>query len=390
MPDATDAAVTAIRTSLAALGNRLVDLESDPTVELARSGCLTGGSAAAWAEADAGLSAAWETYRAVDELVRQAEADPGGWVKLEFATVPSPVPGTGPGGSGPGGASGAGSGGSADPATALAAAGQAVDAAAGVAQRLFAAWDSLASRTTAAGQLAAGAGAADVSRSADALAGLLASDPLAVTESDVADLERRAAAAESRRSAAVAASARVGVDLDQARSQLASLEADLQAAGAELDHAASRIAGLDRPDPVPDLDALARWLDQIAAQVEGGVEPTRAASMLDDWLAAAQARRGDLDAALARARDALRRREDGRGLWKALRAKAGAVRLDERPDVADALTAAQDELWRAPCDLDAAEAALAHVSALLTNKAPAPSRVDKPVGGANDDRGGAG
>ena len=84
MPDATEAAVTAIRTSLAALGNRLVDLESDPTVELARSGCLTGTSASAWAEADAGLSAAWQLYRAVDEVVQLAEREPDrGSVQLE-------------------------------------------------------------------------------------------------------------------------------------------------------------------------------------------------------------------------------------------------------------------------------------------------------------------
>jgi hypothetical protein len=365
VPDATEAAVTAIRTALAALGNRLVDLESDPTVELARTGCLTGGSASTWAGADAALSAAWETYRAVDEVVQVAERDPNrGWVQLEFATVQGPD-------------------GPTDPSAALAAADRKVDDAAGVAKRLFAAWDSLAGRTTAAGRTAADAGAADVERSANALAELLASDPLAVTESDVADLEQRAAAAGARRAAVTAASARIGVDLDQARRRLGELESDLRAAGAELDHAAGRIAGLGRPDPVPDLDALARWLDQIAAQVEGGAEPTRAASTLDDWLAAAQARRADLEAALGRARDALRRREDGRGLWKALRAKAGAVRLDERPEVADALTAAQEALWRAPCDLDAAEAALARVSAVLTKGSTGPAdRVSEDRGGA--------
>jgi hypothetical protein len=347
VPDPTDAAVAALRKALAALGNRLVDLESDPTVELARSGCLTGGSAAAWSEADAGLSRAWETYRAVDDLVRQAEADPDRWAQIELTTVPGPD-------------------GPAAPREALAAADRTVGGAADVAGRLLSAWDRLASRTTAAGERATKAGAADVERSADALARLLAGDPLAVTEADVADLEERAATADARRAAAQTASARVGVDLDQARRQLAELRSDLDAAGAELDHAADRIAGLGRPDPVPDLDALASWLDQIVARAEGGGEPGQVASTLDDWTAAAQSRRAELDAALARARDALRRREDGRGLWKALRAKAGAVRLDERSNVADALTAAQDELWRAPCDLDAAEAALARVSALLT------------------------
>jgi hypothetical protein len=61
----------------------------------------------------------------------------------------------------------------------------------------------------------------------------------------------------------------------------------------------------------------------------------------------------------------MQRRAEGRGLWTALRAKAGARRLDENAEVAAALDAARDELWRAPCDLDAAEAALARLAAAL-------------------------
>jgi hypothetical protein len=61
----------------------------------------------------------------------------------------------------------------------------------------------------------------------------------------------------------------------------------------------------------------------------------------------------------------MRRRAEARGLWTALRAKAAARRLDERTEVAAALAAARDQLWHAPCDLDAAEATLARLSALL-------------------------
>ena len=61
-------------------------------------------------------------------------------------------------------------------------------------------------------------------------------------------------------------------------------------------------------------------------------------------------------------------RDDGQGLWTALRAKAGALKVDERPDVAEALTAARDVLWHAPCDLDAADAALARLAAVLTTR----------------------
>jgi hypothetical protein len=51
-----------------------------------------------------------------------------------------------------------------------------------------------------------------------------------------------------------------------------------------------------------------------------------------------------------------------------LRAKAGARKLDERPEVAAALTTAQDELWRAPCDLDMADAALKRLSEVLESR----------------------
>src|SRR5690606_33633310 len=58
-----DPDVQSLRNAPATLGSRLVDLESHANVALARTGVLTGTSAAAWTEADTGLSHAWETYR---------------------------------------------------------------------------------------------------------------------------------------------------------------------------------------------------------------------------------------------------------------------------------------------------------------------------------------
>ena len=55
-------------------------------------------------------------------------------------------------------------------------------------------------------------------------------------------------------------------------------------------------------------------------------------------------------------------------LASALRAKAGARRLDEQPEVVAALDAAQELLWTAPCDLEASEAALARLSAVLNTR----------------------
>jgi hypothetical protein len=344
----SDPVLAAWRADVAALGGRLVDVESDPTVAVARSGVLAGGSAVAWAEADAGIAAAWEVFRAVDDLLDRAEREPGqAHVLLTAPTVPGPQ-------------------GPADATTAVHAANAAVEAATGLAARLAAAWGDWTARNRAAETAATTAGDTATARAAASLGELLATDPLAIAETDIAGVEAAAARATGKHTAAQAAAGRVDLDLARARDDLGALDADLQRAGAELAHAASRVAGIATAVPVADLAALGDWLDRIAAAAPA--DRPRAAAALDDWFAACASRRAELDAALAPARDGMRRREQGRGLWTALRAKAGARKLDERPEVAAALTTAQDELWRAPCDLDTAETALKHLSEVLESR----------------------
>ena len=347
----TDPHVQAWRSAHTTLGSRLVDLESQPDVALARTGVLTGATAAAWADADAGLAHAWETYRVLAEVLDDVEADPK---RAAALLTTSQVPGAG--------------GAPADPSTALAAASGAVDAALAVAERLAAAWGALAPRVGAARTAATASGDGPTERTAAALAELVATDPFAVTEADVAGVEQAAAASGSKQAAQQAAVARLDVDLVAARDTLAALTADGDGAAAELAHAATRVVGIPTGVPVPDLDALGAWLDRIA---DGAAVPradkARVAADLAAWRAAADARRAEIDAVLGPARAGMRRREEGQGLWTALRAKAGARKLDEHPAVAEALTAARDELWQAPCDLDAAEAALARLSAVLTS-----------------------
>jgi hypothetical protein len=351
----TDPAVEACRSAHAALGSRLVDLESDPNVALARSGALTGGTAATWAAADAGLSQSWEAFRVIGQLLDEVatESAPArAAARLMGAQVPLVG---GDGQTGP-------------PSDALTSAHTAIDEAAAVIHRLGAAWDRLATRVGSARAAASASGDSATERAANALAGLVTTDPFAVTEADVAAIEAKATASGSRHAAAQAASARFDIDLVSARDTLAALDRDAQAAAAELEHAASRIVGVSATVPVPDLAALGTWLDRIAATAAAGTDRTRAATDLAAWNAAAQARKDELDAALTPARDGLRRREEGRGLWTALRAKAGAHKRDEQPDVTEALSAARDLLWSAPCDLDAAEAALARLSGVLTKR----------------------
>jgi hypothetical protein len=352
----TDPNLQAWRSAHAALGSRLVDLESHPDVGVARTGILTGATAAAWAEADAGLAHAWETYRVLDQVLADAEAAPDrAAALLTTASVP--------------GAGGAGT----DPTTALEAASTAVDAAVAVAERLSEAWARLVPRVGTARTAAATAGDTATERAAAVLAELVATDPFAVPDGEVAAVERRAQASGSRHAAEQAAVGRLDSDLDAARGQLATLRSDVDEAATELAHAATRVVGVSAAPPVPDIDELGAWLDRIAeaaaaAGPGGGDARARVANDLAGWTAAFAARRAELDAALGAARTRMRRRREGQGLWTALRAKAGARRLDEQPDVADALTAAQDLLWHAPCDLAAAEAALARLSEVLTTR----------------------
>jgi hypothetical protein len=343
----TDPNVQAWRSAHAALGSRLVDLESHADVALARTAGLAGDTAAAWAAADGGLADAWETYRVLDEVLRDAEGD---LQRAGELLTTARVPGAG--------------GALTDPSTALTAASEAVDAAVALAERLAAAWGGLASRVGAARSAATAAGDAATARAAAALAELVASDPFAVSEADIAAVEQRARASGGRHAASQAAVARLDVDLAAARDTLAALDANVQRAAAELAHAASRVVGVDPAVPVPDLGAVGAWLDRITTTA--ATDRARAASDLAGWTDAVESRRADLEAALAAARAGMQRREDGQGLWTALRAKAGARRADERPDVAAALTEARDILWHAPCDLAAADAALAHLSAVLT------------------------
>ena len=125
--------------------------------------------------------------------------------------------------------------------------------------------------------------------------------------------------------------ARLDVDLAAARDTLAALAADGDGAAAELAHAASRVVGIATGVPVPDLDALGAWLDRIADGAAVPGRQARVAADLDGWRAAAEARRAEIDAGSAPPAPGCAAGRRARGLWTALRAKAGARKLDENP-----------------------------------------------------------
>lgn len=278
--------LTSLRSAVAELGGRLVDVETDATFEAARAAGLTGVSASAWEVAEIGMAGAWTTYRALNDLVAEVEArgeTPDEQAdRLRSAAVPA--------------ADGYG-----EPSVALATARGDVEAVAEVVSKFADAWHTLASR----------------------LAG--------------------------------------------ARSALAELLDDRETVLPELHHAASRVAGLPAPDRVAtEADRLPGMLDQIEASL--GEDPLGAVDHLDAWLADAGRYRDELDSLLAAARDAMERRDQHRGLWKAMEAKASARRVAERKEVSDGLRAARELLWTAPCDLGAAEEALTRLGQAIDTR----------------------
>jgi hypothetical protein len=127
------------------------------------------------------------------------------------------------------------------------------------------------------------------------------------------------------------------------------LEAETRALAARCAEKVSPVPNL----AVPDVDAL-------------GAPPVAADVLAMEWRAAratVDAYAGRLERverALAVAQAAyaapLQRRDDLRGLLDGYRAMAGSRGLGERPDASAAYDAARAELYRAPCDLDAATA----------------------------------
>jgi hypothetical protein len=182
------------------------------------------------------------------------------------------------------------------------------------------------------------------------------------------------AAADRLRERAAALASRIA-ELDRLRRQARQRINDLTAAvaGARADRqeavtawreAAARVSAL--PPPPPDigepplagLDALAargQW-SRLAAELE----------RCEADLAAAGARTAELRQA---AGAALGKRDELRGLLRAYKAKAARLGAAEDADLADRHERAYRLLWTAPCDLAAAEAAVAdYQRAILATK----------------------
>lgn len=117
--------------------------------------------------------------------------------------------------------------------------------------------------------------------------------------------------------------------------------------------------GLDRGER-----ALQPWLAQLEAQASAGRWHTAAAG-LEQWQQLATRWSANARHVLATNRSPVVRRNELRGLLVACQARAAASGRAEEPDLVDLGRAADDELHRAPCDLEQAEARVRDYAAAL-------------------------
>ena len=122
--------------------------------------------------------------------------------------------------------------------------------------------------------------------------------------------------------------------------------------------AAAKITAETLPPPPGDLADLSARLADLGGLLAGG-RWTRLESeldLLDRELAAATARFKEAERAMLAATN---KRDELRGLLGAYKAKAARLGAVEDPGLAEYYDRARDLLWTAPCDLAAAEAAVA-------------------------------
>ena len=152
---------------------------------------------------------------------------------------------------------------------------------------------------------------------------------------------------------------------DEAHQRVAGVAAAMAAARSAREDAAAawqrataKIAAGALPPPPADLADLSRRLDELGPMLAAG-RWTRLGSeldLLDRELATVTAGFREAERAVVAA---MAKRDELRGLLGAYKAKAARLGAAEDADLAERYDRARDLLWTAPCDLAAAEAAVA-------------------------------
>jgi hypothetical protein len=369
-----DAELIRLEAAATAIAANLVDLDDNPARKDLDKGPLTGRTAAAWGDAADALGRLWDGYRMLTELIAKARAlrdqrrftdtDKAEYVDLvlgrsiTLSTTTVPLAQRGLLGAGQVSTT-------CTPAELLAAMEAAFATAVGVATRAGEVWQRLmpaaaeaAAALATVRRLTAGSANAtldEADRRLGDFTAALAADPLGCDEADLAAARTLIARADAERTSAAELREALTQRLADARRLMDELAEAVRAAAAAESAAVGRfpdgaIAAAPGPDLRPDLAAI----EALAAAGHWSLISPR----LHDWTQRAQRRLGAVRAATARNAGLLTDRNELRGRLDAYRAKALRRGLGEIDDLTRLAETARTALYTAPCDLDAARAAV--------------------------------
>ena len=391
-----DTELARLEAAATAIAANLVDLDGSPARKDLDKGPLTGRTAAAWADAAAALTQLWDGYRLLTDLIARAravrdrrrlnDADRaefanlvlGGSITLSTTTVPLAQRGL----LSPGELNT-----TCTPAALLSAMEAAFATAVGVATRAGDVWQRLlpvaAEATAALATVRRLTGMetptlAEADRRLGAFTALLASDPLGCDEGDLAAARTLIDRADAERTSADELRENLNRRLTDAHRLSDEIGAAERVARAAIDAVIGRfadadIAGLDRSDPAaagPELQPHLRTdlrpdLAAIEALALAG-HWSLVSPRLHDWTRLARERLAGLREVTDRNTGLLAARNELRGRLDAYRAKALRRGLAEDATL-DPLAERARAALTAPCDLDAARAAVhAYQDALTT------------------------
>ncbi len=366
-----DSELLRLEAAAAAVASNLVDLDDNTARKDLDKGPLTGRTAAAWADATAALTQLWDGYGMLTALITSARAARnqrrftdsektayvhqvlGRSITLSTTTVPLAQRGL----------LGAGQvSTTCSPAELLAAMEAAFKTAVDVATRAGEVWHRLLPEAaTVASSLAHLRGLTrsatldEADRRLGDFTATLASDPLGCDEQALTAIRSLLDRADAERTSAGELREALTQRLADAHALLDQLAAAARAAAVAEENATGRfadsaVAVVSGPDLRPDLTAL----DALAAAGHWALISPR----LADWSRRARERIAALHDAAARNAGMLATRNELRGRLDAYQAKAGRRGLAEDPALAPLAERARTALYTAPCELEAARAAV--------------------------------
>ena len=371
-----DAELLRLETAMTAIASNLVDLDDNPARKDLDKTKLTGKTAAAWADATDALTQLWDGYRMLTDVIAEArslrdkrrlsDADRAAFVhrvqgrSITLSTTTVPLAQRGLLGAGQVHTT-------CSPAELLSAMEAAFRTAVTVATQAGEVWQKLlpaaADATSAVDnvrvliRLHGGPQATidEADRRLGAFTRTLATDPLGVDERELIAVRDLVARADAERTSAAELKETLTQRLADAHALLDQFAEAQRAADAALDAAADRFKEQDLhvvrgPDLRPDLAAV----DALAAAGQWALISPR----LADWTRRARERLAALRETAAHNGGLLVARNELRGRLDAYRAKALRLGLGENAELTPLADEARAALYTAPCDLDAARAAV--------------------------------